>query len=241
MNRLKSAAKALGASRVMDIYRSYATMRGQPSWSQEGEDRLLLRYFADRTDGFYVDVGAHHPFRFSNTALLHKLGWRGINIDAMPGSMRAFRKHRPNDVNLEIGIAEMPGSARFYVFNEKALNTFNPDVAKAHSIGDWKVEREVEVPLLPLSSILEEHVRKGVSIDLMTVDAEGNDLAVLKSNDWSRWRPEVVLAESLGSDVGSLQEDPCACFLRSMGYAVFGKTVNTVMYVDSPRLAKNRA
>src|SRR3954469_4320493 len=75
------------------------------AFSQEGEDLLLARMFEHQSEGFYVDVGAHHPQRFSNTHLLHQRGWRGINIDATPGSMAAFRRARPHDVNLEIAIA----------------------------------------------------------------------------------------------------------------------------------------
>ncbi|MFT4801330.1 MAG: hypothetical protein ACI93N_001101, partial [Flavobacteriaceae bacterium] len=39
------------------------------SYSQEGEDILLNRIFNPQVNasGFYVDVGAHHPERFSNT------------------------------------------------------------------------------------------------------------------------------------------------------------------------------
>ena len=62
------------------------------SWSQEGEDRILYRIFEQQPVGFYVDVGAHHPKRFSNTYFFYRRGWRGINIDAMPGSMKNFEK-----------------------------------------------------------------------------------------------------------------------------------------------------
>jgi hypothetical protein len=74
------------------------------SWSQEGEDLILQRIFEGQTTGFYIDVGAHHPRRFSNTFSFYRLGWQGLNIDAMPGSMVAFEKDRPPDINLEIGI-----------------------------------------------------------------------------------------------------------------------------------------
>ena len=37
------------------------------SYSQEGEDMVLNRYFQGKNSGFYVDIGAHHPKRFSNT------------------------------------------------------------------------------------------------------------------------------------------------------------------------------
>ncbi len=53
------------------------------SFSQEGEDRILAALLGlreARKPGFYVDVGAHHPERFSNTLIFYNRGWRGINI-----------------------------------------------------------------------------------------------------------------------------------------------------------------
>src|SRR5581483_8094739 len=85
-------------------------------YSQEGEDLLLARLFDGQKKGFYVDVGAHHPFRFSNTYLLYLNGWRGINIDAMPGSMAAFRKLRPRDINIECMVSQDPRPLRFFQY-----------------------------------------------------------------------------------------------------------------------------
>lgn len=80
------------------------------SYAQEGEDMILHRIFERQSVGFYVDVGAHHPFRFSNTYLFYQKGWRGINIDAMPNSMRLFNRFRPRDINLECGISKGGGA-----------------------------------------------------------------------------------------------------------------------------------
>lgn len=41
--------------------------RGIRTYSQEGEDRLTDRLLGGRKNGFYIDIGAHHPRRFSNT------------------------------------------------------------------------------------------------------------------------------------------------------------------------------
>ena len=65
---------------------------------------ILIRIFSNKSHGFFIDVGAHHPKRLSNTYYFYKRGWRGVNIDAMPGSMREFSKFRKRDINLEIPI-----------------------------------------------------------------------------------------------------------------------------------------
>lgn len=92
---------------------------GYKKWhySQEGEDVILARMFEHQSSGFYVDIGAHHPRRFSNTRLLAEKGWRGINVDPLPGVMKLFRKDRPADINLEIAISQARGFSPYFMFN----------------------------------------------------------------------------------------------------------------------------
>ena len=59
-------------------------------FSQEGEDGVLDRLFGGKPHGFYVDVGSHHPQRYSNTYLFYLRGWHGINIDPLPGTKIRF-------------------------------------------------------------------------------------------------------------------------------------------------------
>jgi FkbM family methyltransferase len=207
-------------------------LRGNKSWSQEGEDRILWRFFQGKRSGFYVDIGAHHPHRFSNTQLFYRAGWQGINVDAAPGAMRRFRHWRKRDINLEVGVSENAGSAEFYIFNEPALNTFDPETAVKHSVPPWRIKTVVRVPLLPLRDILQQNCGDGRVIDFLSVDVEGHDVSVLRSNDWERFRPRIVLAESLRATVQNLDTDPCASLLRNVGYTIYAKTVNTVFYVD---------
>jgi FkbM family methyltransferase len=208
-----------------------ALLYRQKSYSQEGEDRILDRFFGFREPGFYVDVGAHHPHRFSNTYLFYKRGWRGINIDAMPGSMNIFQRMRPRDINLEIGIGEKHGLAQFHIFNEKALNTFDPAIAKAHTNSNWHVQRIVDVPIAPLSSVFQKYIDKETCIDFLSIDVEGFDAEVLRSNDWNMYRPKVVLVELLRNDIENIESIEIVSFLRSNGYKFFAKTVNTFFFV----------
>ena len=206
------------------------------SFSQEGEDRLLARYFGGSGSGFYIDVGAHHPFIYSNTQIFYDNGWRGINIDALPGSMRPFARFRPRDINLEIAIGQTRSVSKFYVFNVPALNTFDEELARSRDNAPFKIERVIEIPLLPLAEILDEHLPAGTDIDFLSVDVEGWDLEVLKSNDWTRFRPKVVLAELFGSTIGEASSDPLFFYLASVGYEPLAKTINTWLFVDRTKL-----
>jgi len=229
LDRLVRAAKNRVAARVTEPH-------ARPSFAQEGEDRVLCRLFEQRLyrPGFYVDVGAHHPTRFSNTYLFYSLGWRGINLDAMPGSMDAVSRKRPRDINLELAVGEAEGPLTYHDFSEPALNTFSATLAGEYrKIPGVRLTRTIQIPCRRLDRVLRETLPPGTRIDFLSVDVEGLDLEVVRSNDWAAFRPEVVLVESLDvPDLASLAEDTTARFLASQGYAPIAKTVNTVFYRD---------
>ena len=218
---------------VRQWLRDWRESLGSRCYSQEGEDLILARYFHDQREGFFVDVGAHHPHRFSNTYLLYRRGWRGVNIDAMPGSMRNFRRSRPRDINIEAAIGSTRGSSTYFVFNEPALNTFDPELAAERNAPPWKIVSTISLPIRPLADVLDEVVPRGQTIDLLTIDAEGRDLDVLQSNDWSRYRARMVLAETRGRDLSEVRGDPVTSFLEQQGYAVTAKTFNTTFMLDA--------
>jgi FkbM family methyltransferase len=203
------------------------------SWSQEGEDMVLRRIFESKRDGFYVDIGAHHPKRFSNTYFFYRLGWTGINVDAMPGSMKLFNKWRPRDTNIESGVAQKKGALDYYIFNEAALNGFSTVLSEERSSASncYYLKDVIKVNVMPLCDILDNHLG-GREIDFLTVDVEGLDLDVLQSNDWEKYRPRFVLAEILKSNLCSLNQDPVAKFMKDQGYEVYAKQMNTVFFED---------
>jgi FkbM family methyltransferase len=246
--RFKQMLKRLFGAQIIAIraIRShYRYKDGVPSYSQEGEDRILAALLIKLDggplpgNGCYIDVGAHDPFRFSNTYLFYKQGWCGINIDAAPGSMRRFATHRPRDINLEIGVGRERSSATFFVFNEPALNTFDEGLARARSHAPWQITAKVPVEVMPLREILARHLRDGRRIDIMSIDVEGRDMEVLRSNDWSKFRPRILVVEILGKSFSEAAEDPIAVFLRERNYAFFSKTVNTAIFVDRALLSSN--
>ena len=129
-NIFKSILPAKFLRILKNIKNDYFSEFAHKSYSQEGEDMILRRIFENQENGFYVDVGAHHPKRFSNTYFFYKHGWKGINIDALPNSMSLFKKLRPRDVNIEQPISDNVESLTYYHFNEPALNGFSKDLSE---------------------------------------------------------------------------------------------------------------
>ncbi len=180
--------------------------------------------------GFYVDVGAHHPIRFSNTYFFYRRGWKGINIDPTPKSMQPFNLFRRRDINIEVGIGKNTGKFQFFCFNEPALNTFDKGLAEERNTGKYYIKKTIEVPILPLRNILEKYVQKNQKIDFFSIDVEGLDFEVLESNDWERFKPEFILVEDIGFSIYNIKSSIISTFLSDIGYEVVAILQRTVIY-----------
>lgn len=202
------------------------------SYSQEGEDLILREIFQGKQQGFYVDVGAHHPLRFSNTYYLYNRGWSGINIEPSREAKLCFDLLRPRDINLDIGISDTAQDLSFFVFDEPALNTFNVDRAEnLQKSTNYTLIETRKVRVDSLTNIL-NHFATDKKVDFMSVDVEGNEMNVLSSNDWTRYRPKMLLVEMLDCDLSDIENLTVHKYLTDIGYRVYAKTVRTVFYRD---------
>ena len=201
------------------------------SYSQEGEDQILRRIFNGKKDGFYVDVGAFHPKRFSNTFALYKLGWQGINIEPNPEILPLFKKNRPRDLNLCLGIGLNREKINYFMLNDAALNTFDKKVLNNHiSKKVYKYIKTISIEIKPLAEVLIENIPKNKRIDFFSIDTEGFDLNVLKSNDWNAFRPDWVLVEKLNLNSIENLNFEIHHYMKSLRYVLFAKTFNTLFY-----------
>lgn len=208
------------------------------SYSQEGEDMVLRRIFEGKNTGFYVDVGAHHPARFSNTNFFYQQGWRGINVEPNPDAAVLFRRDRTRDINLQLGVSDQPQMLKYHFFNDPALNSFDPQlVAQRLATTPYQVVGTTDVPVQRLDAILREHLPVGIKIDFLTIDVEGLDFQVLQSNDWSAYRPTCVLVEALGTSMEDVAGSEIYAFMKSQGYLLFAKTYNTWIFRVKDRVS----
>jgi len=201
-------------------------------WSQEGEDIILRRIFEYKEKGFYIDVGAYHPYRFSNTYYFYRRGWYGINIDANPEGIKQFQKFRPRDINLNFAIGLRKGKMRYFMFNEPALNTFDENLAKERDgFQNFKIIKTIELEILTLKEVLDRYMPLGQEIDFMNVDVEGMDYEVLQSNDWNKFRPHILLVEIIPArTIEEVLNSEINVFLKSIDYRLFAKCFNTCIF-----------
>lgn len=216
-------------SSFLNTYNSLFTDYAIKTYSQEGEDLILRKVFGRKNNGFYIDIGAHHPKRFSNTYFFYKKGWKGINIEARPGSKILFDKTRRRDLNLEFAISSEPKELTYYMFNEPALNGFSTqNVANLKDNKEYKIIKEIKLTTQRLDSVLSNHLTPKQNIDFMSIDVEGMDFDVLISNNWNLFKPSIIVIEDPDFDFKGGSK--ISTFLESYKYKLFAKTFNTSFY-----------
>lgn len=214
---------------------SFCIVAGTRHFSQLGEDAVLAAHFRnskgassrwasflglDRFNkGYYVDIGAYSPKRGSNSYYFYKRGWHGVTVEPNRSAAKWFRFFRPRDTHVSAAITKIDSKVFYYSGGYSAVNFISNDDTPRPGF------KRHEIQGLTLSSLFEHYVPKKMTVDFMSVDCEGHDLQVLRSNNWSLYRPSVVIAEThFHSEVTD--------FMVSQGYEVFSWTLASVMYKD---------
>ena len=208
-------------------------------YAEHGEDVAIRGIFKKlRVDKpTYLDVGAYHPRVGNMTYLLYTEGARGVLVEPNPYMVKLLREDRPEDKVLGVGVGtgEAEKADYYIIRNDPRLNTFSKEQADRYVElgGKDVIERVVEMPLVSVSKIMEEHL--GGAPDLLSLDIEGLDLAVLKTIDFERHRSLVLCVETVvfntSQMVGGIID-----FLASKDYVVRGGSFVNTIFMDARRL-----
>jgi FkbM family methyltransferase len=178
---------------IHNIYIKHKFFIKKKSYAMDNEDSVILEYFKDKRNGFYVDVGCYHPIHRNNTYLLHKKNWNGINIDTSQLSIDLFDYMRPKDLNYNCAVSNKNEIIKlFYQKELSQLSTIEKDQAKKVFQGNI---REKNIQAFTLDEILSRDKYKNNKIDFLDVDVEGADLKVLEGLSFNKFQPELVCVE----------------------------------------------
>lgn len=199
----------------------------QMSFSQDAEDLLLCNIVNINKRGFYIDIGALDPIRFSNTMLYYMNGWHGINIDAMPGSMKKFNKIRKRDINIEAGISSTGEDMILYVYEEPANNTFDKKIMEERRGINLLPIDEIKIPTYHIMELLEKFLEEKEEIEFLDIDIEGFDSTVISEWNFEKYIPKVIMFEK-SNESGNASSD----ILNKEGYFVMASTIRNDIYVN---------
>jgi FkbM family methyltransferase len=155
------------------------------------EPELVRAYLGERSDGFFVEVGANEPKTGSQTWHLEERGWRGALVEPLAELAERLRRARPRSQVFEAACSspEKRGEALLHVGEWDGHSSLEPRVDTPSTV----YSRRVRVKVMTLDEVLEEaHAER---VDFVSIDTEGTELDVLKGFGLERWRPALLLIE----------------------------------------------
>lgn len=190
--------------------------------AQYGEDEVIQSYFAGRSHGFIVDVGAHDGEENSNSYGLLCKGWNGVLIEPNPVTFPDLQARwgfrYPNVKLFNLAASMESGNMDFFVWGQSS--TLDP-AWRDRCIELYQAQyHTVKVAVRPLREILAE-AQVPANIHLLSVDCEGKDCEVLESMDWKRYRVEMVIVEDSGADR----------IMLPLGFRRHAQTLGNLIYV----------
>ena len=220
----------------------FKILKMESCYSQSGEDKILFHFFSSlgKDKITYLDIGTNHPQIHNNTYLFYRKGSSGVCIEPNPKLADLIRSTRSRDVCLNVGVSfDEERVADFYMMSSHTLSTFSKEDATAlDRAGVYKIEETLRIQLRSINSILETQFTEPV--DLISIDVEGWNEEVVRSIDFSRFRPLCLCVETLTfSDNGYGEKIPGITeFLVENGYSVYADTHINTIFVDSENQGK---
>ena len=163
------------------------------TYAQRGEDLFIFNYMKKKkiVNGTYVDLGAFHPIKYSNTCLLFNNGWSGLNIDLNQTAIDYFDIVRPKDNNICCAISNKEEKIKVFINSIfSPINTINKKHAKKFNFAS-KNELSYTVKAKKFNSICKK------KFDFLDIDIEGSDFMVLKSINLKYFKPKLICIEIL--------------------------------------------
>lgn len=203
---------------------------GEKTYAQHGDDLMLLNIFwlLGIKHPSYLDIGAHHPHNISNTALLYARGSRGVNVEANPNLIENFKRDRPGDKNINIGVGPTVDVLPFYMFDDfSGRNTFSfADADKfSKEYPNFKIRETKLIEVTTINQIVSNYC-DGIWPDLLTMDVEGFDYTILHSAHILKGnQPKVICVEAFQG------QHTIKLMMQQKGYFCYCRMVSNLIFV----------
>ena len=169
-------------------------------YSQFEQDKFVYEnYFQGKTDGYFVDIGAHDGTTFSNSKFYEQLGWTGVCVEPNPKVFKTLQANRKCKCVMK-AVADRTGWAQFFQilegadmlsglvdeFNQHGIETINANLQDFENGFEYI---DVELDLF-------DNIVDSTTIDFLSLDTEGNELKILQTIDFNKYDIKVITVEN---------------------------------------------
>jgi hypothetical protein len=200
-------------------------------YSQWGEDQYIKNFFKDKAKGTYLDVGCFHPYMYSNTCLLYKKGWMGINLDINQTSIDLFNISRPKDTNICTTIDENKKEFIMYYDDPfSPINTLDKNFYKSSQKNFFQSKKTILIKSKTIKEILEIS-RIENDVDFINIDVEGLDYDILKQIDLKKLKVKLISIETHNVE-GHVSKnfELISNFLKKYNFSIYHRVGPSTLY-----------
>ena len=185
-------------------------------YSQFEQDKFVYEnYFQGKTNGYFVDIGAHDGTTFSNSKFFEEIGWNGVCVEPNPKVFEVLQSTRKCKCVMK-AVADYIGWAQFFQiiegadmlsgladeFNQRGIENIYANLQDFENGYDYI---DVELDLF-------DNIVDNTTIDFLSLDTEGNELKILQTIDFNKYDIKVITVENNDYD------DKFLKFLTPKGY-----------------------
>lgn len=190
----------------------------EESYGIDALDRIIIDAIPSKP-GFFIEIGAYDGVTQSNSVLLEARGWRGLLIEANPGSYARAVRARPKAFVEHAACVGFEFEPKWTTITDVGLMSMTSEsLMDSATRAEWlkrgegfskRARQEIDVPTTTISALLDKHAVERV--DLLLLDVEGAEIEVLKGIDFERHAPIHIVAEDA-------YDERVADFLKPRGY-----------------------
>ena len=210
------------------IQKIYKNKKPNSHYAEFAEDVMVNRILKKIKKGFYVDIGAYHPYKGSLTYNLYNRNWNGMNLDISKSSIDLFNIARPTDLNINCAVSELNGET--YYYENSPINQQNSLIPK------YDNQKKIKIQSYKLSEILK--IQNINSVDYINIDTEGNELQVLMGIDFSKINPTLFTIEDNSFDLNNEIKKKKIIFLKEKNYELINIIGVTMFFVKKDTVSE---
>lgn len=169
-------------------------------YSQFEQDKFVYEnYFQGKTNGYFVDIGAHDGTTFSNSKFFEELGWTGVCVEPNPKVFEVLSSTRKCKC-VKKAVADYIGWAKFFQiiegadmlsgladeFNQRGIENIYANLQDFENGYEYI---DVELDLF-------DNIVDNTTIDFLSLDTEGNELKILQTIDFNKYDIKVITVEN---------------------------------------------
>ena len=210
------------------IQKIYKNKKPNSHYAEFAEDVMVNRILKKIKKGFYVDIGAYHPYKGSLTYNLYNRKWNGMNLDISKSSIDLFNIARPSDININCAVSEFNGETFYY--ENSPINQQNSLISQDDN------QKKIKIQSYKLSEILK--MQNINSVDYINIDTEGNELEVLMGIDFSKIDPILFTIEDNSFDLNNEIKKKKIIYLKEKNYELINIIGVTMFFVKKDSVSQ---